>query len=143
MFYNFGLWKIYGKKFFCNITSKQTNFKLMEWNLGQIFNFLFSLFPGSEQQGPYSLQFIFKSLSLFQPLLLFFINFLIQFKIFLLTSVLLRYSHIHTHDDFLYCGTLLSPEIGWSNLPESTEGESPLSVCTSVLCFSAMANSRG
>ncbi len=51
--------------------------------------------------------------------------------------------HIHTVDDFLNYGTLLSPELEQFTLPESTEGGSPLSVCTSVLGLLTIANNRG
>jgi hypothetical protein len=41
----------------------------------------------------------------------FFINFLTQFNNILLSSVLFSFHHIHTFDDFLDCGMLLSPEL--------------------------------
>ncbi len=72
-----------------------------------------------------------------------FINFLTQFNNVLQSSVLLLCCHIHTIDDFFNYGTLLSPELKWPTLPESTDGGSPLSVCTSILGFSTIAHSRG
>jgi hypothetical protein len=51
--------------------------------------------------------------------------------------------HIHTIDGFLNQETLISPELECLTLPESTEGGSLLLVCTSVLGFSTIANSKG
>jgi hypothetical protein len=60
-------------------------------------------------------------LNLSQPLLyrLFFIIFLTQFTVIVCPLVMLPYPRI---DDFVDCGTLLSPELEALNLPESTEG---------------------
>jgi hypothetical protein len=67
----------------------------------------------------------------------FFINFLSQFNIILSSSVLLSGCHINTVDDFLNYATFLFPELEQLALPESTEGGSPLLVCTlnNQLCF--------
>ncbi len=57
-------------------------------------------------------------LGLSWPLFHFFVNFLTQLNIFLLSSVLLSCCHIHTIGDFLDCGTLLSPELEQLTQPE-------------------------
>ncbi len=54
----------------------------------------------------------------------FFINCLTQFNIILYSSVLWPCCHVHTVDDFLNYGTLLSLELECLALPVSTEGGS-------------------
>jgi len=85
------------------------------------------------EQGRYSQTIIFLNRA-FPGLFIhfFFINFFTQFNIILFSSHLLSCCHIHAIDDFLNYGTLLSSELEQLPPPESTEGGSPLSVCTSI-----------
>jgi hypothetical protein len=71
---------------------------------------------------------------------LFFVNFVTPFNI-ILSPILFSCCHIHTIDDCLNYGTLVSPKLEQLTLPESTEGRSPLSVCTYVLGLSMKAKS--
>ncbi len=73
----------------------------------------------------------------------FFTNFLTEYNLILYSSVVLSCCHIHTVDDFLNCGTLLSPEPEWLTLHREHKRRESIVVDTSVYGFSTKANSGG